>query len=169
MRTRAGGGDGIRRVRAGRGFWYRAPSGERITDVETLARIRALAVPPAWEHVWICPTARGHLQATGRDARGRKQYRYHEAWRAERELEKFGALVEFGEALPAVRRRRDRDLLREGTPPDRVTAAIVLLLERTMMRVGNEEYVRANGHYGLSTLRSRHVRVHGDGAVELRF
>ena len=160
---------GIRRVRAGRGFSYRTPEGDRVTDDATLSRIRALAIPPAWDDVWISPAPGGHVQATGRDARGRKQYRYHDTWRAARELAKFGALTDFGAALPSIRRRRDRDLLRSGPDLDRVTAGIVLLLERTMMRVGNEEYVRANGHYGLTTLRSRHVRVSADGRLLLRF
>ena len=159
---------GIRRVRAGRGFTYRRSDGGRV-DADTVARIRALAVPPAWTAVWICPSPAGHIQATGRDARGRKQYRYHDDWRAGRELAKFGALPGFGAALPTIRARRDRDLRRSDTGLDRVVAGIVLLLERTLIRVGNEEYVRETGHYGLTTLRSSHVRVRRDGAVSFHF
>jgi DNA topoisomerase-1 len=152
---------GIRRVRAGRGFSYRDTSGSTVTDAATLDRIRALAVPPAWIDVWICPTEDGHVQATGRDAKGRKQYRYHATWRAARESRKFGMLEEFGYALPAIRRRRRTDLARGDLSRDDVVAGVVLLLERTMVRVGNEEYVRANGSFGLTTLRSRHARVRG--------
>jgi len=140
-----------------------------VADPDTLARIRALAVPPAWTDVWICPSPDGHIQATGRDARGRKQYRDHDDWRAARERAKFGALADFGEALPAIRRRRDRDLLGDGVEIERVVAGIVLLLERTLIRVGNEEYVRETGHYGLTTLRSSHVRVQRDGTVRFHF
>ena len=159
---------GIRRVRAGRGFTYRFPDGAPVRDDETLARIRALAIPPAWIDVWICPTADGHVQATGRDARGRKQYRYHTTWRAAREQQKFAMLETFGTALPTIRRRRARDLARGDLALPTVLAGVVLLLERTMIRVGNEEYVRANGSFGLTTLRSRHARVHGT-CVDLRF
>ena len=159
---------GIRRVRAGRGFAYKFPDGTTVRDDETLARIRALAIPPAWVDVWICPTADGHVQATGRDARGRKQYRYHAVWRAAREQQKFAMLETFGVALPAIRRRRARDLARGDLALATVVAGVVLLLERTMIRVGNEEYVRANGSFGLTTLRSRHARVHGT-CVDLRF
>jgi DNA topoisomerase-1 len=159
---------GIRRVRAGRGFTYRLPDGTLLRDDETLARIRALAIPPAWVDVWICPTADGHVQATGRDARGRKQYRYHATWRAAREQQKFAMLETFGVALPTIRRRRARDLARGDLALPTVVAGVVLLLERTMIRVGNEEYVRANGSFGLTTLRSRHARVHGT-CVDLRF
>jgi DNA topoisomerase-1 len=159
---------GIRRVRAGRGFTYRSPDGAPVHADETLARIRALAIPPAWVDVWICPTADGHVQATGRDARGRKQYRYHATWRAAREQQKFAMLETFGVALPAIRRRRARDLARGDLALPTVVAGVVLLLERTMIRVGNEEYVKANGSFGLTTLRSRHARVHG-ASVDLRF
>ena len=163
------GAPGIARRRVGKGFSYRRPDGTRVDDAAALERIRALAVPPAWTDVWICPSPDGHVQATGRDARGRKQYRYHDDWRAARELAKFGALSTFGAALPAIRRRRQRDLAGEATSYDTVTAAVVLLLEQTMVRVGNEEYVRQNGHFGLTTLRSRHVRVGRDGTVRLEF
>jgi DNA topoisomerase-1 len=160
---------GITRIRAGRGFTYQRPSGSRVADAATLARIRSLAVPPAWVDVWICPQDDGHVQATGRDARGRKQYRYHDQWRAAREQAKFEMVASFGRALPAIRRRRDRDLLDITVDRDTVTAGIVLLLERTMIRVGNEEYVRQNGHFGLTTLRSNHVRIARDGTVRLSF
>jgi DNA topoisomerase I len=160
---------GIRRLRAGRGFTYRWPDGRRVADADVLGRIRALAIPPAWTDVWICASPDGHLQATGRDARGRKQYRYHADWRAARELAKFGALADFGLALPAIRRARDRDLCRGDVSPECVTAAVVSLLERTMIRVGNEEYVRENGHFGLTTLRSRHVRLGRNGTLTFSF
>jgi DNA topoisomerase-1 len=159
---------GIRRVRAGRGFTYRGADGSAVRDPETLARIRALAVPPAWEDVWICPTDDGHVQATGRDAKGRKQYRYHANWRAARERRKFGMLETFGSALPLIRRRRRADLARGDLSLENVVAGVVLLLERTMVRVGNEEYVRANGSFGLTTLRARHARVRGT-RLTLRF
>ena len=158
---------GIRRVRAGRGFSYRSTRGT-VRDRATLDRIHALAIPPAWTDVWICPSPDGHAQATGRDAKGRKQYRYHANWRAAREAQKFAALSTFGEVLPAVRRRRARDLGRADLTLPTVAAGIVLLLERTMIRGGNEEYVRANGSFGLTTLRSQHARVSGNH-VDLRF
>jgi DNA topoisomerase-1 len=159
---------GIRRLRKGRGFTYRDRRG-RPVDAATLDRIKRLAVPPAWTDVWICPSPDGHIQATGRDAAGRKQYRYHADWRAARELAKFGALATFGPALGRIRRRRDRDLADLSVALEPVTAGVVLLLERTMIRVGNEEYVRSNGHYGLTTLRSQHVRVRRGGVLEFRF
>ncbi|HEY7107612.1 MAG TPA: DNA topoisomerase IB [Acidimicrobiia bacterium] len=159
---------GIRRVRSGRGFTYRSQRGKRLTDPETLARIRALAIPPAWTDVWICTDPDGHVQATGRDAKGRKQYRYHASWRAARERRKFAMLETFGLALPRIRRREAHDLASSDLTLERVAAGVVLLLEQTMIRVGNEEYVRANGSFGLTTLRSRHARVSGT-TVELRF
>jgi DNA topoisomerase-1 len=124
-----------------------------------LERIRALAVPPAWEDVWICPDERGHLQATGRDAKGRKQYRYHPEWRAFRDRVKFKHLVAFADALPQIRKKVDADLGRSGVPKEKVLATVVRLLETTLIRVGNEEYVRDNDSYGLTTMRCRHVRV----------
>lgn len=157
---------GIRRVRRGRGFAYLAPGGRRITDPATLARIRRLAVPPAYRDVWICLDSRGHLQATGRDARGRKQYRYHREWRESRDAAKFDRMLEFAHALPRIRRRVAHDLGKHGLPRERVLATVVKLLESTLVRVGNEEYARTNGSYGLTTLRNRHVRVRG---AELRF
>jgi DNA topoisomerase-1 len=157
---------GLARVRRGRGFGYRAADGTAVRDPATLARIRALAIPPAWTRVWICPTANGHLQAVGRDARGRKQYRYHPRWREVRDETKYARLVEFGRALPAIRRRVAADLRRPGLAREKVLATVVRLLEATLIRVGNEEYARQNGSYGLTTLRDRHVHVTG---ARLRF
>jgi DNA topoisomerase-1 len=152
---------GIRRRRAGRGFVYLDADGRRVRDAETLDRIRRLAIPPAWRDVWICPLAHGHVQASGRDARGRKQHRYHARWRAVRDETKYARMAAFGAALPAVRRRVDEDLRRPGLPRETVLAAVVRLLETTCMRVGNEEYARTNGSYGLTTLRTRHVEIAG--------
>ena len=157
---------GIARRRAGRGFRYVGPGGGSIRDAATLGRIRALAIPPAWDDVWICRDARGHLQAVGRDARRRKQSRYHPAWRAQRDESKFGRLGAFGRALPRVRRRVAHDLALPALSKDKVLAAVVWLLETTSMRIGGDEYVRANGSFGLTTLRNRHVTVSGAG---LRF
>ncbi len=157
---------GIRRRRAGRGFSYIGPDGARITDENRLDEIRALAIPPAWTDVWISPIRRGHLQATGRDARGRKQYRYHRRWREVRDEAKYGRLIEFARALPRIRRRTDRDLRRRGLPREKVLALVVRLLEATLIRVGNDEYARDNRSYGLSTMRDRHVEVRG---ATLRF
>jgi DNA topoisomerase-1 len=152
---------GVRRRRAGRGFAYIGPDGRTITDPHRRAWFKSLAIPPAWTDVWISPIKRGHLQATGRDARGRKQYRYHPRWRAVRDEAKFGRLIEFGRALPHIRRRTDRDLRRRGLPREKVLALVVRLLEATLIRVGNDEYARDNRSYGLSTMRDRHVRVDG--------
>ncbi|MGH8217129.1 MAG: DNA topoisomerase IB [Steroidobacteraceae bacterium] len=152
---------GIRRVRRGGGFAYLTPGGRTIADPATLARIRRLAVPPAYRDVWICTDPRGHLQATGRDARGRKQYRYHPRWREHRDAAKFDRMLEFAQALPRIRRCVAHDLGRRGLPRERVLATVVRLLESTLVRVGNEEYARANGSYGLTTLRNRHVTVRG--------
>lgn len=157
---------GISRRRTGRGFSYRNPDGSIVRDPATLARIRALAVPPAWSDVWICDDPRGHLQATGRDARGRKQHRYHADFRAHRDLAKFDRMVDFARALPRMRSRADRDLARRGLPREKVLAAVVRLLELTLIRVGNEEYARLNRSFGLTTLRDRHARVKGE---RLRF
>ena len=159
---------GIRRLRHGKGFRYLTPEGATVRDAAALRRIRALAIPPAWTDVWICPSPLGHIQAFGRDARGRKQYRYHAKWRDVRDETKYGQLVAFGRRLPAIRRRVRADLARTGIPREKVLAVVVELLDRTMMRVGNEEYARANGSYGLTTLRGRHVRFPA-GALELRF
>src|SRR5436190_1573116 len=152
---------GIRRKQAGRGFTYVGPDGDRISDRASLARIKSLAVPPAWTDVWICPDPRGHIQATGRDARGRKQYRYHARWRAVRDETKYDRMIAFGEALPRIRRRTEMDLRRPGLPREKVLAAVVRLLEVTRIRVGNEEYARTNRSYGLTTLLDRHVTVAG--------
>src|SRR5262245_23292808 len=144
---------GIRRVRCGRGFRYRAADGSALRDRETLERIRSLAIPPAWVDVWICPSPNGHLQATGRDARGRKQYRYHPRWRAVRDETKYDRLIAFGEALPTLRARVEADLALPGLPRPKVLATVVRLLETTLIRIGNEEYARDNGSFGLTTLR----------------
>lgn len=157
---------GIRRVRSGRGFAYVDPSGRRVRDEPTLMRIARLAVPPAYRDVWICPREDGHIQATARDARGRKQYRYHTAWRAVRDATKYARLLEFAASLPELRSRAVADLGRPGMPKEKVLAAIVTLLEATLIRIGNEEYARANDSFGLTTLRRRHVRVNG---TTLRF
>jgi len=156
---------GIRRVAARSGFAYRALDGKPLRDETTLARIRKLAIPPAWRDVWICPLADGHLQATGRDARGRKQYRYHVDWQAGRGQTKFDELRRFGQVLPRIRARVRRELARPGpTLPtrDRVLATLVRLLDTTWLRIGNAEYARSNRSYGLSTLRTRHAGVRGD-------
>jgi DNA topoisomerase-1 len=148
-------------VRTRTAFRYVDAGGRTLKDAETLARIRALAIPPAWTEVWICPYAEGHLQATGRDARGRKQYRYHARWREVRDEVKYGRMIAFGQALARIRRRVARDLKRPGMPRERVLATVVRLLETTLIRVGNEEYVRTNGSFGLTTLRDKHARVRG--------
>ena len=158
---------GIARVRRGRGFVYL--KGDRIVrDKATIARIRKLAIPPAWRDVWICPDANGHIQATGRDARGRKQYRYHPEWRKARDGTKYERVLAFGRALPKIRARVARDLRRKGLPREKVLATIVRLLDTTYMRVGNDEYRRQNGSHGLTTLRDRHARF-GRGKVVFRF
>jgi DNA topoisomerase-1 len=159
---------GIRRQRAGRGFSYRDPDGRLIRDKESLARIRAIVIPPAWTDVWICLWPNGHLQATGRDARGRKQYRYHVRYRARRDRAKFERLLVFARAMPAIRRRVDKDLARSGLPRVKVIAAVVRLLERTLIRVGSDEYARLNKSFGLTTLQVRHASVEGS-AIRFRF
>jgi DNA topoisomerase-1 len=156
---------GIRRLRRGKRFQYRGPDGKPVRDAATLARIRALAIPPAYEDVWVCPDPRGHIQATGRDARGRKQYRYHPRWHAARTETKFDRMLAFSEALPRIRRTVARDLARDGLPREKVLAAVVHLLENTCIRVGNEEYARANDSFGLTTLRDGHARVRGSRVV----
>jgi DNA topoisomerase I len=150
---------GIRRRRAGRGFSYIGPDGETIRDRRLVRRIKALAIPPAWTDVWISPTRRGHIQATGRDAKGRKQYRYHPRWREVRDEVKYGRMVAFAQALPRIRKRTDADLRRRGLPRHKVLAAVVRLLEKTILRVGNDEYARDNNSFGLTTLRDRHARA----------
>ena len=152
---------GIRRERSGQHFRYLDAEGRVLRDKETLARIKSLVVPPAWNDVWICPTANGHIQVTARDARGRKQYRYHALWRKVRDENKYEHLVAFGKALPAIRKQVEKDLALPGLPREKILATIVRLLETTMMRVGNEEYARSNGSFGLTTLRDKHVRIDG--------
>ena len=136
--------------------------GELISDVDTLSRIKSLAIPPAWTDVWICPWPNGHIQATGRDARGRKQYRYHPRWRETRDETKYHRMLVFSHALPRIRARVEADLQRRGLPRERVLAAIVRLMELTLFRVGNEEYSRTNHSFGLTTLRNRHAVIAGD-------
>ncbi len=159
---------GIARQAGGDTFIYVDADGNTVDDEATLARIKSLVIPPAWTDVWICPLANGHLQATGRDARQRKQYRYHPKWRSVRDEAKYERMLSFGEALPAIRRAVDEALKLPGLPREKVLATIVRLLEVTMMRIGNEEYARTNKSFGLTTLRSRHVKVDGK-AVEFRF
>ena len=157
---------GISRKRHGRYFAYFRPDGSRVTDEATQQRIRSLAIPPAYTDVWICPRANGHIQATGRDARGRKQYRYHPRFRETRDSAKYERMLEFAEALPSIRATIDEHMRLRGLPREKVLATVVHLLETTMIRVGNPDYARQNKSYGLSTLRNRHVDVDGS---ELRF
>jgi len=152
---------GITRKRSGKGFRYVAPDGDVVRDNEKLERIKSLGIPPAWSDVWINPDPRGHLQATGRDEKGRKQYRYHSRWRDVRDEVKYGRMVAFGMALPGLRKRVEDDLALPGLPKEKVIAAVVRLLETTLIRVGNEEYARQNRSYGLTTLRDRHMEVEG--------
>ncbi len=152
---------GIRRKRAGKGFAYIAQDGSTIRDEKELARIRSLAIPPAYTDVWICPSPNGHIQATGRDARRRKQYRYHPKWREVRDETKFGRMLAFSEVLPRIRERVERDLSRSGLPREKVLGTVVRLLECTRIRVGNDEYARANRSFGLTTLQDRHVEISG--------
>jgi DNA topoisomerase I len=157
---------GIRRERSGDSFRYYRPSGERLEDEAALARVRKLAIPPAWTDVWICAKANGHLQATGRDARGRKQYRYHPQFREVRDSTKYEHMLEFARALPAVRARLAEHMALRGLPREKVLATVVHLLETTLIRVGNDDYAKENKSYGLTTLRNPHVKVEGS---ELRF
>lgn len=152
---------GIRRKRAGTGFSYIAPDGKVIKNAAGLSRIRSLAIPPAYTDVWICPTPHGHIQATGRDARGRKQYRYHPKWRETRDETKFGRVLAFSEALPRIRERVERDLARPGLPREKVLATVVRLLDCTGIRIGNDEYAKSNRSFGLTTLQDRHVEISG--------
>ena len=152
---------GFRRLGKPKRFRYVDPSGRRIADTAVLQRIYALAIPPAWKDVWICPRDDGHLQATGRDARGRKQYRYHARWRVMRDEVKYGRLVAFAAALPKIRARTHADLARSGLPREKVLAAAVQLLEKTLIRVGNDEYARQNSSIGLTTMRDSHAKVTG--------
>jgi DNA topoisomerase-1 len=159
-------GRGVRRRRAGKGFVYFDAKGARIADPAVLRRIRALVIPPAWTHVWICPSPHGHIQATGRDAKGRKQCRYHADYREAREEAKFEHMVEFASALPAIRATVAEHMSLKGLPRRKVLATIVHLLEATLIRVGNDEYAKANQSFGLTTLRSDHIEVNGS---EIRF
>jgi DNA topoisomerase-1 len=156
---------GIRRLRKGAGFSYTGPNG-KAPGKTTLARIKAIVIPPAWTDVWISPDPDGHIQATGRDQRGRKQYRYHPQWTEERDSVKYSSLVAFAESLPALRRQIDADLRRHGLPLERVVASVVWLLDNTMIRIGNAAYARDNKSFGLTTLRDRHVEITGSS---LRF
>src|SRR5438093_11336482 len=157
---------GYRRRLNGKDFKYLDTEGRRIRDEQRVLRIKRLAIPPAWTDVWICPTPHGHIQATGRDARGRKQYRYHDDWRAYRDQSKYERVIEFGRALPRIRSGVEADLARPGLPREKVLAAVVRLLEATLIRVGNPAYAKENGSYGLTTMRDRHVNVFGS---RLRF
>src|SRR5204863_6753298 len=157
---------GYTRKKKGDDFEYLDHQGNRIRDEQRLLRIKRLAIPPAWTDVWVCPSPVGHIQATGRDARRRKQYRYHERWRELRDENKFGRLADFATVLPKIRRRVAQDMRLPGLPLRKVLATVVRLLERTFIRVGNEEYARENKSFGLTTMRTRHVTVKGD---RLRF
>ena len=168
LRYTLDGEPGIERRGSAQRFRYVDHRGRAMRDAATLNRIRRLAIPPAWTDVWICADEHGHLQATGRDVRGRKQYRYHEDWRAKRDENKFHRLTAFARSLPAIRAAVDRDLALPGLPREKVLAAMVRLLDRTFVRVGDERYRRENGSYGLTTLRNRHVQVSGD-RIRLRF
>jgi DNA topoisomerase I len=157
---------GLRRRKAGKGFCYVGPDGAKVRDAALLKRIKSLAVPPAWTDVWICPRANGHIQATGRDARGRKQYRYHARFREVREGTKYHHMLAFAESLPAIRKKVSDHLALRDLPREKVLATVVQLLEATLIRVGSDEYARQNKSYGLTTLKTRHVEVNGS---ELRF
>jgi DNA topoisomerase-1 len=159
LRRSDSSGPGIRRVRHGRGFAYRDDAGRRVVDENTLARIRALAVPPAWEDVWICPHANGHIQAVGTDARGRKQYRYHDAWRQRQDQQKFDRMLEFARALPELRATTAAHLRERRPTRNRVLAGAVRLLDRGFFRIGGEEYAETNDTYGLATMEKRHVTL----------
>ncbi|MCJ2079762.1 DNA topoisomerase IB [Methylobacterium sp. J-090] len=159
---------GLTRRRSGTGFSYRDPKGAPVRDAKTLARIRALAIPPAYTDVWICARANGHIQATGRDAKGRKQYRYHEGFRAARDQTKFEHIMTFADVLPGLRARVDADMGKAGLPREKVLATVVHLLETTLIRVGNDDYARTNKSFGLTTLRDRHARIAGS-ALTFRF
>src|SRR4051794_10889783 len=152
---------GIRRETDGDTTRYIDRQGKEISDPRTLERIASLGIPPAWTDVWICPDPRGHLQATGRDAKGRKQYRYHPRWREVRDETKYERMLAFGQALPRIRERAEQDLKLRGLPRAKVLATVVRLLETTLIRVGNDEYARSNRSYGLTTMRDRHVDISG--------
>jgi len=168
LRYTTDSGPGIRRKRKGKQFCYISPEGKLLRARDDLQRIRALVIPPAWTDVWICTDPRGHLQATGRDARGRKQYRYHPKWREVRDETKYYRLVGLAQALPAIRRRTAADLRGSKLSRERVLATVVALLEKTLIRVGNDEYAKQNRSFGLTTLRDGHVAVKG-GRVRFMF
>lgn len=159
---------GIRRKRSGKSFLYFDPNGDRIKDEKTIRRINSLAIPPAYKEVWICPLDNGHLQATGRDAKGRKQYRYHPLWRSIRDQTKFSRMIAFSQALPEIRRRLEQDLALPGLPKQKVLATVLKIMELTRIRVGNEEYAKTNHSYGLTTLHDDHVNVTGS-KVQFQF
>src|SRR3712207_809212 len=154
-------GPGITRKRAGKSFSYIGPDGKPIRNPDERERIKSLGIPPAWTEVWICPDPRGHIQATGRDAKGRKQYRYHPKWREARDETKYERMIAFAQVLPRMRERVDEHLALPGLPREKVLATVVRLLETTLIRVGNEEYARQNRSFGLTTMRNRHVDVSG--------
>ena len=162
------GEPGITRAKKGKGFSYVSDGGEVVKDEATLARIRSLAIPPAWTKVWICKSANGHIQAVGRDAKGRKQYKYHPRWREARDGTKYSRMLDFAKVLPAIRSRVSADLRREGMPREKVLATIVKLLDLTAIRIGNEEYAKNNKSYGLTTMKTKHVDVVGS-KVKFRF
>ena len=168
LRYVSGDAPGILRVRAGKSFKFVGPDGKPVRDEETLGRIKSLVIPPAWTDVWVCADPRGHLQAVGRDQKGRKQYRYHPKFREVRDETKYEKMIAFVHALPAIRRRVSRDLALPGLPREKVLAAVVRLLETTLIRVGNEEYADQNNSYGLTTLQDRHAKVNGS-RVRFRF
>ena len=168
LRYVSGEGPGIKRVRAGSGFKYVNPNGKPVRDDETLGRIKSLVIPPAWTDVWICPDPRGHLQAVGRDQRGRKQYRYHPKFREVRDETKYEKMIAFVHALPKIRRRVRNDLAKPGLSREKVLAAVVRLLETTLIRVGNDEYADQNSSFGLTTLQDRHAKINGS-SVRFRF
>src|SRR6266576_611953 len=159
---------GITRKHAGKGFVYADANGKQVQDPDTLARIRSLAIPPAWTDVWICPIDNGHLQAVGRDARGRKQYRYHRRYREMRDEAKYEKMIAFAKALPKIHKATARDLKRPGLPREKVLAAVIRVMEKTLIRVGNEEYANHNDSYGLTTLEDKHAKIRG-GKVKFEF
>ena len=161
LRYVRGSGPCIRRVRCGRSFRYIGPDGKPLRDRKHLARIGSLSIPPAWREVWICPSPKGHLQAVGRDAKNRKQYRYHPLYRATRDQAKFSRMIAFGTVLSLIRKRVQEDLRLKGLPKERVLATVVRLLETSFIRVGNEEYAEENGSFGLTTMKNRHVEING--------
>ena len=168
LRYVADNSPGIERRKAGKAFKYVSSDGRAIKDAADLARIKSLAIPPAWTNVWICPDPRGHIQAVGRDQKGRKQYRYHPRWREVRDETKYEKMIAFVRALPHIRKRVRQDLARPGLPREKVLAAVVRLLETTLIRVGNDEYAAQNNSFGLTTLRDRHAKI-GNGKVKFKF